>query len=233
MAREIYYKPGSLKALGMALAKVPCKNLAMTSLDTQKCPCSSFPPSPVPWGEEPLVTPLNFKDPWRHAAHLKFIKCKRHSFQELPCQNWMPQILTRLGLGSKSGLLQTQKQHQVFPHQNFCIWIPVMNFKQLMLPNVSCSVILLQAHFTSHHPIYVKNLCFQKSMATIQFMQFSPLSVGTTLSPCPSTSSASTARFWVRIIPVIHPLCMWHSLLDKPDLALWSPPSPSCNVTFH
>lgn len=122
MDRETDYKPVSLKALGIASSKVPCKNLAMTSLDTQKCPCSAFPPSPVPWGEEPLLTLLNIKDPWRHAAHLKFIKCKRHSFQELPCQNWMSQILTRLGLGSKSGLLQMQKPHQAFPHQNFCIW---------------------------------------------------------------------------------------------------------------
>lgn len=209
MARETDYKPVSLKVLGMALANLPCKNLAMTSLDTQKCPCSSFLPSPVPWDEEPLLTPLNFKDPWRHAAHLKFIKWKRHSFQELPRQNWMPQILTRLALGSKSGLLQTKKQHQVFPHQNFYIWTPVLSFKQLMLPNVLCSVILLQAHFTSHHLIHTKNSgtglpLFPKSMVTIQFTHFGPLSVGTTLSPCPSTSSASTARSWVGIIPVIH-----------------------------
>lgn len=30
----------------------------------------------------------------------------------------------------------------------------VLSFKQLMLPNVSCSMILLQAHFTSHPLIY-------------------------------------------------------------------------------
>lgn len=63
MAREIDYNRVSSKALGMALAKVPYKNLAMTSLDMQTCPCSSLPPVSILGGKEPLLTPPNFKDP--------------------------------------------------------------------------------------------------------------------------------------------------------------------------
>lgn len=167
------------------------------------------------------------------------LNAKYSLLQELPCQNWMPQILTRLGLGSWFGPLQTKKW-QVMPCQNFWIWIPVLSFKQLTIPKIPCSVVFLQAHFTSHHSFYTKISQYGAtsvsitSEATTEFMHFAPRSVANALPPYPSTGSASTAHSWVAIIPVIRPLHMRHSLPDKQDLALWTPPSPaSCNVTFH
>lgn len=229
MAREIHYKRVSSKTLGMALVEVPYKNLAMTSLDMQKCSCSSFPPGSVPWGEEPLLTPLNFKDPWRHAAHLKFITCKRHSSPRVTMSELNAPDFDKAWTGLLVSSAQAQKWHQVRQHPNFWIWIPVLSFKQSVVPNVSGSVVLLQACFTSHHPFHAKN---SQHGATSVFTKSK--AIANTLPPCPSTGFASTARSWVTIIPVMRLLHVWHSSPDKLDLALWTPPSPaSGNVTFH
>lgn len=100
----------------------------------------------------------------------------------------------------------------VIPHRNSWICISVLSFQQLTISEVSRSVLLLQARFTSHHPLHSRNslhvvtLASIQSKATTKLTHFGLCSVFTSRLPLLSTRIPHSGYASPATIPVICPL---------------------------